>query len=281
MRDQASTLRQMYERDPDRGPSIDEERPTLVIASGKGGVGKSVISALLAIDLARSGHRTLLLEGSQNLGSLQLMLGVQPAATLEDFHTGYAAADDLLTPVVDGLWLLAGNSGAESLYALGPVDRARLHYRLNNLYEEFDTVVIDAGSGIDSVVRVASMRATRLILLTVPEPAALINAYAVLKIVHMQVANLAVDILVNRVSDDSEAFRAFERLKAACEHFLLFTPGYLGAIPEDHEIRAAVKVAGGLLECGEDNPTVLRVRATLTNNVVTSDSSLSVVSTTL
>jgi flagellar biosynthesis protein FlhG len=223
-------------------------------------VGKSAISVLLAHTLTEDHRQVLLLEGAQNLGNLHVLLGVRPTERLEALFYGDASPADLLTPVTDALWLLPGDSGTESLYALGAVDRARLHHRLNSLYDRFDAVVIDAGSGLDSVVRVASMRATALILVTVPEPAALIDAYAVMKIVHLQVPTLQMSVLVNCVGEGENGRQAFTKLSTACGRFLQFVPQYLGEIPFDRGLREAVRVPGGLLLLPDDNPAQRAVR---------------------
>jgi flagellar biosynthesis protein FlhG len=245
MTDQAALLRAMMAgRRPEPAPLSGP--PTIVVGSGKGGVGKSVVSVLLAQRLAAEGRRVLLVDGSQNMGNLHVLFGVQRGARLEHLLTDAVAPQDLVVRVTDQLWLLPADSGAESLHALGLLDRARLHHRLSGLYEDFDTVVVDAGPGIESVVRVSTMGATRLILVTLAEPAALTDAYATLKIVHAQVKDLPVDVLINRVEDPREGPHAFERLATAAERFLHRGIRYLGALWEDDEIRRAVRAPGRL-----------------------------------
>ncbi len=245
MTDQAALLRAMMAgRRPDPVPPAGP--PTIVIGSGKGGVGKSVVSVLLAERLSAEGRRVLLVDGSQNLGNLHVLFGVQRGARLEHLLSDAARPKDLLCPVNDTLWLLPADSGAESLHALGAVDRARLHHRLSTLYADFDAVIVDAGAGIESVVRVSTMGATRLVMLTVPEPAALTDAYATMKIVHAQVTDLPMDVLVNRVMDEREGPEAYERLATATERFLHRGLRYLGALWEDDDIRRAVRTPGRL-----------------------------------
>lgn len=245
MNDQAAMLRAMM-AGRRREPVEPSGPPTLVVGSGKGGVGKSVLSVLLAQRLAAEGRRVLLVDGTQNMGNLHVMLGVRQGARLEDLLAEEVRPADLLVPLAEGLSLLPADSGAESLYALGSVDRARLHHRLSWLYDDFDAVVVDAGPGLESVVRVSTMRATRLVVVTVPEPAALTDAYATIKIVQFQVADLAIDVLVNRVGDPREGPQAFERLATATQRFLQRDIRYLGAIPEDDAIRQAVRGPGRL-----------------------------------
>jgi flagellar biosynthesis protein FlhG len=245
MTDQATLLRAMKAgRRP--GPAPLAGPPTIVIGSGKGGVGKSVVSALLAQRLATDGRRVLLVDGSQNMGNLHVLFGVQRGARLEHVLAEAVAPRDLLVSVTEHLWLLPADSGVESLHALGGVDRARLHHRLSALYDEFDTVVVDAGPGIENVVRVSTMGATRLVIVTVPEPAALTDAYATIKIVHAQVTDLPIDVLVNRVEDAGEGPQAYDRLATAAERFLHRRLRYLGALWEDRLIRRAVRAPGRL-----------------------------------
>lgn len=254
MRDQATQLRQMDFSARQSVPESSVDGPeTIVVASGKGGVGKSVVSVLLAHSLAQSGRRVLLLEGDQNRGSLHLMLGVKPAERLDGLIAGHVSPIDLLTPVTDELWLLPAASGAEALYALGATDRARLHQRLHGLFERFDAVVIDAASDLEGIVRVSSMGATLVILLTVPQPAALIDTYAVMKTVTQRVPTLRMGILVNRASNGTEARSAFERLATAGSRFLKHTPEFLGSLPDDDLLGAAAQVPGGLIERTEQS----------------------------
>jgi len=217
------------------------------VGSGKGGVGKSVLSVLFATALVRNGRRVLLVDGCQNQGNLHILLGVRPAGRLEDLLTGETDLDQLPVAVSPGLWLLPADSGAESLYALNRVDRARLHHQLSSLYDAFETVVVDGGPGIDNVVRVASMSATRLVVVTVPEPTALSDAYALIKIVSLQIPALPASVLVNRTRSGEEGLAAFERLSLAASRFLGRELEYLGTLPEDDALRADIRRPGALL----------------------------------
>jgi flagellar biosynthesis protein FlhG len=237
-----------------------EGPPALVVGSGKGGVGKSVTSLLLATSLAAQGRRVLLFDADQNLGNLHVLLGVRPSARMEALLYEGLDPDELVRPVAPNLWLLPGDSGTESLYGLEAVDRARLHHRLSALYDGYDVVVIDAGAGIESVVRVATMRATRLLVVAAPEPTALTDAYALMKIVTLQVPELPIDVCVNRADDEREGREAYEKLATACERFLRRGVRYLGAIPEDPMVRAAVRDPQRLLPLLTASPAAQAVR---------------------
>jgi flagellar biosynthesis protein FlhG len=252
-------------------PSAAERRvtetPTVVVGSGKGGVGKSVVSLLLASALASQGRRVLLLDGAQNMGNLHVLLGARPGGRMDALLGGEVAAPDMVQSVAPNLWLLPGESGNESLYAMEPVDRARVHHRLSELYASFDAVIVDGAAGIESVVRVATMRATRLLVVTAPEPTALTDAYALMKIVNLQIPGLPMDVVVNRCLDPEEGHDAFVRLATACERVLGRGVRFAGALPEDQALRLAVRDPRRLLETIPETRAARALRDTVLDSL--------------
>jgi flagellar biosynthesis protein FlhG len=118
---------------------------------------------------------------------------------------------------------------------------------LSGLYDGFDAVVVDAGPGIETVVRLSTMRGTRLFVVTVPEIAALTDAYALIKLVHAQLPLLPIDVVVNRTSGPDEARQSFERLATATDRFLGRSLVYLGCLTETVALRDAMQQPGRLL----------------------------------
>ncbi len=243
MTDQADRLRRMTR---DANASVahnDWGTPTLVVGSGKGGVGKSVISVLLATEFARAGSKVLLMDGDLNLGNLHILLGVQPVARVETLLHGDVTPEELVVRMSDNLFVLPTDSGGEILHTLGTVDRARLYHRLISVSDQFDVVIVDAGAGIESMVRCTAASSCRPIVVTVPEPAALADAYAVIKILNLQVPGVGVSVLVNRVTGDAQGQVAFDRLNTASERFLQTPLTYVGALAEDAKLQSAVRKA--------------------------------------
>jgi flagellar biosynthesis protein FlhG len=197
--------------------------------------------------VAERGAKVLLLDGSQNLGHLHVLLGISTQVRLEQVFQGQVEPSELLCPVTERFWLLPADSGAEGLYAMGAVDQARLHHRLSDLYDGFDLVVVDAGPGLEAAVRLSTMRGTRLIVVTVPEAAALTDAYALIKLIHGQLPSLPIEILVNRTVEADDARQAFDRLQTAATRFLGRPLELLGGLPETTGLRDAMRRPGGLL----------------------------------
>lgn len=219
-----------------------------VIGSGKGGVGKSTIAVLLAAALARNGRRTLLLDGAQNTGNLHILLGVRPPRALRAMLAGEAVPADLVVPIAPQLSLLPADSGAEHLYGLTAVDRARIHHRLSSVYDAYDHVVVDGGPGLESTVRAAGIRATRLVAVATPEPAALADVYALLKITSFQLPSVPLEVMVNGVMADEEGQAVFDRLSLAARKFLQRDLGWAGVLAEDERLRRCARSPGALLE---------------------------------
>ncbi len=238
---------------PAAGPMV------LVVGSGKGGVGKSVLTILLGAIAARAGHRVLLCDADYNLANLHVLLGVPPATRFEDLLTGTIPASALLRSLHERLWLLPGTSGGEPLQSLEPLDRARLHARLTTAFAGFGVVIVDAGAGIDGVLRATTIGAHRLIVVTSPEPAALTDAYAVLKLVHVRTPGIPVDVLVNQCRDDEDGRIAFDKLAIAGERFLRKGIRFLGAVADESTIRAAVREPANCLAILESSDALRRL----------------------
>ena len=214
------------------------------IASGKGGVGKSILSVLLAAEFARRGRRVLLMDGAAGEGDLHVLLAVCPAAEPElPLEPGSEARP---TAVADRLWVLTGDAYSTAATRSDARERARAHLRTTALFDGYDDVVVDAGPGLEAALR-STMRCTRLLAVAVPEPASLYSAYGLIKAVDAQVPDLPIDLLVNRASAEAEGTRAFEILGLACRRYLDRELTLRGTIPERAEVRRAVQTPGRLV----------------------------------
>jgi flagellar biosynthesis protein FlhG len=212
-----------------------------MLGSGKGGAGKSVLSVALAAVLAQRGLRTLLVDGDQDVADLHRLLGVTPRVQAKTLLDVEVPPVSLVQAVDEHLWLLAGESGDESRCGLGPVDRAWLHHRFSSIYARFDVVIVDAGSGLEGVVRASMIGASRLVVVTAPEPAALTDAFVLVKIVTNQMPELPIDVLVNRCLDPDEGQSAYGKLATACAQMLNRHVSLLASVADDPAVRAAVR----------------------------------------
>ncbi len=237
----AAPLGALHDVEPRDGGEV------LVVGSGKGGVGKSTIAVRLAASLAARGERTLLCDGTQHRGHLHVLLGVRAPALLERTLLKGGDLERLAARVAGDLWLLPSASGSPRLAALGPVERAEVHYRVSRVFGRYAHTVLDADGGVDGVVRAVTMHPSRLLLVVTPEPTALADAYALAKVALQRCPSLGVDVIVNRASGAAEGESAFGRLEQAAERFLGRTFRHLATLPDDPAVGRAVRRPGGLL----------------------------------
>jgi flagellar biosynthesis protein FlhG len=232
------------------GTATAGRTPVVVIGSGKGGTGKSLLTVVLGDALARRGLRVLLADGAVNQGNLHLLLGARPSRATTAVLQGTARPRDLLVRVAERLWLLPADSGDAALCRLERLDRARLATRLSSVYDLFDCVLVDAGPGVEAAVQTVRLRASRLVLVVTAEPAALSDAFALVKLVRLDVPALPIDVIANRTSDPAEGEAAFEVLDLAARRFLGGALRRLAVVAEDAELARRSRRPCGLLGAG-------------------------------
>jgi len=229
-------------------PSIGTIRArSLCVLSGKGGTGKSVVSASLGRLFARQ-RRTVLVDGDLGVGNAHILQGVQPRASLAEHLSGRRRLADLAEPCGGGLDLVSSGSGLAALADLGATDLTRVGEGLAELERDYGYLLMDCGAGI-AAATLGFARAADLILLVVtPDLTALTDAYAVLKVLGLRSSGPAPWVLVNRAVGESQAEDAFERLASVSRRFLGRTPSYLGWLPEDQEVLQSVNGRAPLIE---------------------------------
>ena len=232
--------------------------PRLAVLSGKGGVGKSNLALNLALALRDLGLRVLVVDCDLGLANVDVLLGLTPERTLDDMLDGHVTLDDTLMPVEDGLDILPATSGGAAC-GVGE-ERARALNEALSADTGHDIVLMDLGAGLsEGLVRLALLADRRLVV-TTPEPTALTDAYALMKVLAIR---LDVDdywVAVNMVYEDAETDLVAERLVGACEHFLGFSPCVLGAVRTDPALPAAVCEQRPVLRASPACPAAADIR---------------------
>lgn len=210
------------------------------IASGKGGVGKSVLATNLAALRAERGERVLLIDFDAGLANLHLLLGLAPRHDLGHVLDGTVQACEAVVRGPEGIHLLSGGVGRHALANPTRRELDRLFQALAPLEREYDLVVIDHGAGI-SYGTVAHLAASStLLLVTNHEVTALSDAYALYKRATTVNEHLRVGLVLNRLPDEDVALRAWERFKGVSLKFLGVHPEYIGWVPQDDSVARSV-----------------------------------------
>jgi flagellar biosynthesis protein FlhG len=259
MSDQASRLRSLSHLQAPE-PSLFSAR-VVAITSGKGGVGKTNVVAGLAMSLAKIGQRVLVLDADFGLANLDILLGLTPKYTIEHVLRGEKMLEEILVDGPNGIKVIPASSGIQELTRLDTTAELRLVQGLQRVSESQDWLLIDTAAGIhDSVIKLL-MAAQEVILVTTPEPTSLVDAYAMVKVVHLRDPNKPLWLLVNNAQSEEEAEETSEQLQAATQRFLGRTLNLLGMIPNDPHILQSVRQQRGVVELYPRCPSVLAFRS--------------------
>jgi flagellar biosynthesis protein FlhG len=213
---------------------------TIGITSGKGGVGKTSVAVNLAAALARLRHRVALLDADFALGNVDVLLGLAPEAHLGHVLAGERALKDIVVPAGHDLRIIPATSGLRHMSALTPVQWRRLADGLDTLNGDIDFLIVDTAAGIsDNVVEVLRA-AERVVIVTSLEPTAVVDAYAMIKLLTLSEPSLELAVLVNSARDEREARLVFSQLDVAADRFLGRRLAFDGFIPHDTTMRDAI-----------------------------------------
>ena len=182
----------------------------IAITSGKGGVGKSTISANLANVLSQNGYKVGLFDADIGLANLDVILNVKMGKNLLHVLKGECSLKDILIPINKNLILIPGESGDEILKFNNQFLFERFLDEASEL-DQLDFLIIDTGAGIGGSTQLFLEAADEVVVVTVPDPAAITDAYAVIKIVSRFKNNEL--LLLNMVKNEAEATRIYENVK--------------------------------------------------------------------
>jgi len=224
---------------------------SVAVTSGKGGVGKTSVSINLAVALARLNRRVALLDADFTLGNVDIRLGLTPASHMGHVLDGERTVDDVMLDGPFGVDIVPSGSGLRGLDVLSEAQWKRLSLALTGVARGRDFLIVDTATGIgDSVIELIGLTDYALVV-TTHEPAALVDAYAVIKLLTLANRAQQIGVLVNAVRDERQAAVVFGQLSRAADRFLGRTLRNDGFIVEDQHVRASalghVPLADGAL----------------------------------
>lgn len=260
--DQAAVLRQLKSKRKGMAPveaavsdgrkagtdrQIEQTR-VISITSGKGGVGKTLITANLAYIFCRMKKRTLIFDADMGLANVDVVLGLAPKYNMHDVLKGEKALREVFVRGPGDIMILPSASGVQELANLSTDHKIALRDELDGIGGDFDFMLIDTAAGIAGNVMYFNMAAKEIVVVITPEPTSLTDAYAVIKILYQGHSEKRIMVLVNMVDSAAEAREVFKRLGKATEHFLNLKVEYLGYVLHDDKVTEAVRRQRPLVE---------------------------------
>lgn len=263
MTDQASALRHLLWERGRRGDKGVGKRPspyTVAIASGKGGVGKTTVAVNLSLALGERGHRVFLWDADMSLANINLLLNFFPKRTVQEALSGDVSLEEVLVDVGDNVTLLPGACGEASLARLDDLTLSSLHRRLMTLVASFDFLIVDAPAGIGTNVLSLLDDADLLLLVTVPEPTALTDAYGLLKALSRRGFQGQMYLVLN-MADGDLGIGTGERFCRVVRNFLGFPIRPVAVIPESPWVIESVRRQTPLIKLAPHSPPAKAFRS--------------------
>ena len=214
---------------------------TIAITSGKGGVGKTNIATNLAILLRRYKKRVLLVDLDLGLANIDILLGLHPEYTLQDVIEDRKEMKDVIIQGPDGILIVPSSSGVEELTHLNEEQKMRLYKGLSQLDGEVDIVIVDTGAGISPNVLSFVLASNEILLVTTPEPTAMTDAYAMIKVLSRRRKDLNIRLIVNHSGSRDEAELTMKKLISVTRRFLDINIQYLGYLLHDPNVSMATR----------------------------------------
>lgn len=237
----------------------------MAVTSGKGGVGKTFVSANLAAALAKRGLKVLVLDADLGLANLDVVLNLYPKVTLHDVFSGKAKLEEAIIQAPGGFSVLLAGSGMVEYSRLTPEIRADFLRIIEGLVPHYDVLLLDTGAGISDVVLFAVSLASVVLVVATPEPTSLTDAYATIKVLANQQKRENVHMVINQTARLGDGRAITGQLQQVLDRFVVTEPGrgvrlvHLADIPADPSVRQAVMRRQLLIQTMPGCPAALAV----------------------
>lgn len=209
----------------------------IAVASGKGGVGKTLISINLAMIIGNTGKRVLIIDGDFGLSNVHIMLGLTPEKNLSDFINGKASIDEIVFKINNNVSFISSGNGIQELVNLSSKDITEILDRIHEYAENnFDIIIFDTPPGIHNETLIITSSSDIPIVISTPEPTAVADAYALVKVLNTSMMLKDFYVLINKCSSKEEGLKIFNSINTVSQRFLDINLKYLGYITYNKNI---------------------------------------------
>ncbi len=212
---------------------------TIAITSGKGGVGKTNITANLGLAIAAQNKRVGIIDADLGLANIDVILKLKPRYNMEHVIAGKRTLEEIFIKGPAGLMIIPASSGTLSMANLPALNRDKLIKDLIQCTLDFDIMFIDTGAGMSNIVVDFTLAAKEIIVITTPEPTAITNAYAMIKVIS-QHRKADIGIIVNMVQTNTQAREVADRIIIAARRHINAKAHFMGHILTDTAVSDAI-----------------------------------------
>jgi flagellar biosynthesis protein FlhG len=229
---------------------LNASRPVKVIAvtGGKGGVGKTTISANLAVSIAAQGRDVMLVDADLGLANVDVVLGLNTRFHLGHVVSGECALEDAIVTGPHGLQIVPAASGIKRMANLSDTEQAGIIRAFSDLYHRVDVMIVDTAAGLHDSVLTFSQAAQHVLVVVCDEPASITDAYALIKVLSREHGVRRFQILANQTRRSGEGPELFQKISRVCDRFLNVTLEFAGSVPFDDYLRRAVQRQSAVVE---------------------------------
>lgn len=231
---QADRLKEILNSDTD-----EHNTKIITITSGKGGVGKSTITANLGLMLSQMGYKVGIFDGDIGLANLDIIFNVRARKTILDVLNEKATLDEVIIKINKNLLLIPGASGDEILEFTNQKLMEKFLAEAEHL-NELDYLLIDTGAGISKTMQAFLSESDEVIVVTIPDPSAITDAYATIKV--SSKFTKSVNLLLNMTKNEREGELIYKKIKKVADTNINgLELSYFGALTSDSTISTSSK----------------------------------------
>ncbi|MCL1919218.1 MAG: MinD/ParA family protein [Peptococcaceae bacterium] len=227
-------------------PTLRDQNPrkktrVIAIGSGKGGVGKTTLAINLAVSLQKMGHKVVVMDADIGMANIEVLLNMKCRYNLTHVLKGDCQIPDILAEGPLGIKVIPGSSGIVAFTNLSPLQFNRILSGFIQLERVCDYLIVDTGAGISELVLKFLEAADDIILVTTPEPHAMLDTFAITKVLYSRNKMISPKLVFNMCESEQEAKKSTEKFIYAVSEFLLKRPEYLGWIFDDKRVSKSLK----------------------------------------
>ncbi len=231
-RDQAAGLREEFS---------NTQTKIITVVSGKGGVGKSVLSVNIAADLAAHGKRILLFDSDAGFANASILMGNTVKITLSEYMRGNVTFNDCVQDTEYGVKIISSGFDFTDWKIFQNNFNDSIMDEFLSLLKDIDFFIIDVGAGYSEKLNNFYLNSDTIFLITLPEPTAVVNAYTLLKALSVLNVNGEIEIILNMIKNKNEVEMVKSVLNRTVKKFLNREINNFHEISYDENVHTSVK----------------------------------------